>query len=406
MSQFRKKFKRPRFRNRPSGEKHRELLADPQAVRTTISVFAYSPTDFREKSKANVEELVRLTQEFPVVWIDVCGLADVHVVKAIGEQFSIHPLVLEDIVRTHQRPKAEDYPDAIFIVTRMAPLHDQEDTEQLSLYVTPRCVITFQEYPGDVFDGVRNRIRQSRGRIRHNGPDYLAYAILDAAIDAYFPIVDQYGERVETLEDAMIIHADRSVLTHIYQVRRKILELRRALWPQREMLASLYRSESPLITAETQVFFRDCYDHTIQLIDLMENYRELSSNLMEVYLSSVSNRLNEIMKVLTIISVIFIPLTFVVGVYGMNFRPEASPWNMPELVSYYGYPLCMLGMLIVAVVMLVVFWRKGWLGTDERAHGLGLAGASPADANIAISSNDKKATTAGSSAVTAAKRKK
>ncbi len=358
--------KRPRFRNTPGAADHRELKVAPGAAATTYSVMAYGPDGLVEKKLPSLNEVIRLQEAYPVVWLDVAGFADMALIKKIGERFGIHHLVQEDIVRTHQRAKLEDYPDALFIVARMAPILDQEDTEQLSMYLTGNCLITFQEFPGDDLDGVRKRIQTKRGRIRSEGPDYLTYAIIDAVLDAYFPLVDSYGEAIEKLEDTLVFLTDRNMLGEIYGIRRKLLELRRSLWPHRELLGNLYRGESPLIKPETLIFFRDCYDHTVQLNDLMENYRELSSNLMEVYLSSVSNRLNEVMKVLTIISAIFIPLTFVAGVYGMNFRPESSPWNMPELLSYYGYPICILVMLLIAIAQIYFFWRKGWLrGKDQ-----------------------------------------
>lgn len=369
MSNHRAKRKRSRFRNRPAAEHHRQLLADTCAAPTQCRVMAYGPDTFEEKESPTLDEIIALKTRYPVVWLDIAGLANVDFIQKVGNQFAIHPLVLEDIVRTHQRPKSEDYPDALFIVSRMAPTKEQEFTEQMALYLTSHCLITFQEFIGDDLDSVRNRIRHARGRIRSQGSDYLAYAIVDAIIDAYFPLVDKYGETIETLEDCLIESPDRELLQEIYSIRRKLLELRRAMWPHREMLSSLYRGETTLISPETMVFFRDCYDHTVQVIDLTENYRELASNLMEVYLSSVSNRLNEIMKVLTIISAIFIPLTFIVGVYGMNFHPESSPWNMPELTAYYGYPVCLLVMAVIAIAQLYLFRRKGWLGEGGASIG-------------------------------------
>lgn len=370
---IRRRRTRPKFRNRPAPDNHRELLRDPSAAPTEMRVMAYGPQGLNENASPTLEEIQALAKQYPVVWIDIAGLADVELIQQIGNVFSIHPLVQEDIVRTHQRAKLEEYQDSVFIVSRMAPCASQEDTEQLAIYLTGNCVLTFQEYPDDDLDGVRNRIRMEKGRIRKEQPDYLVYAIIDAVIDAYFPIVDRYGEMIEDLEDQLVLSPSRALLGNIYTVRRKLLELRRALWPQRELLATLYRGETPYIRPETQVYLRDCYDHVVQLIDLMENYRELASNLMDVYLSSVSNRLNEIMKVLTIISAIFIPLTFIVGVYGMNFRPESSPWNMPEIVSYYGYPICWLVMILISIFQIVYFWKKGWLTDRETVSGSTLA---------------------------------
>jgi len=368
MSTNRTKRRRSRFKNRPSLERHRELLSDPAAAPTHWRAIAYGPDSYEEKQSPSLDAVEELQARYPVVWLDVAGLANVEFIRQIGQRFNIHQLVMEDVVRTHQRSKMEDYTDALFIVARMAPIADQQGTEQLAMFMTSNCLITFQEYTGDDLDSVRNRIRKARGRIRSQGTDYLTYAIIDAVIDAYFPLVDKYGEIVESLEDKLIVSPDQSLLRDIYSIRRKVLELRRAMWPIREMLANLYRGDCEFIKPETLVFFRDCYDHTMQLIELMENYRELSSNLMEVYLSSVSNRLNEVMKILTIVSAIFIPLTFIVGVYGMNFHTNDSPWNMPELSAYYGYPICLGAMILIVLGQLYYFRRKGWLQSEEKVH--------------------------------------
>lgn len=361
-----KKNKRPRFRNRPKGENHRELLSDPRAHRTNVRVFAYGADTYSEKSVGSLDYLPEMQQEYSTIWVCVEGLADVAVIRHICEAFDIHPLAQEDIVRTHQRPKIEDYNDGMFIVSRVPPHDGLDETEQVSIYLKNNAVVTFQEYDTELLDGVIKRLHEARGRIRGEGADYLAYAVLDAVVDSYFPLLEKYGDEVEELEDRLIQQADARTLDDIYTLRRRFLEMRRSVWPMREMLGSLYRGDSPLIRPSSQVFFRDCYDHTVQVIDLMENYRELTSNLMDVYLSTVSNRLNEIMKVLTIISVIFIPLTFVAGVYGMNFNPQSSPYNMPELLSYYGYPLCLAGMVVIAMIQLMYFRSKGWIGGGGR----------------------------------------
>lgn len=367
MSPSRKKFlRKSRFKNRPHADEHRALIADAGASPTQVRVMAYNATDIVEKESPTVADIQDLASRFAVVWVDVSGLQDIAFIQQLGAHFNIHPLVQEDIVRTHQRSKMEDYPEALFLVSRMAPCTDQVTPEQLSLYMTDNCLLTFQEYPGDDLDSVRNRIRYKRGRIRVEAVDYLCYSVVDAVIDAYFPLVDKYGELIEDLEDQLVEAPNPGLIQEIYQVRRRILELRRSLWPQREVMANLYRGECSLIQSSTTVFFRDCYDHTVQLIDLMENYRELSSNLMEVYLSSSGNRMNEIMKVLTIVSSIFIPLTFIAGIYGMNFNTQISPWNMPELNSRYGYIICMAVMLLIALAQLYFFHRKGWLKNNDK----------------------------------------
>src|SRR4030095_7850244 len=235
------------------------------------------------------------------------------------------------------------------------------DTEQLSIFLGRNYVLTFQEHPGDCFDTVRDRISKAGGRIRNCGPDYLAYALIDAFIDDYFPVLEKYGERLEELEDEVITRADTQVIAQIHQVKRDLLVLRRAIWPLREAVNSLVRDPTPLISEETRIYLRDCYDHAVQLIDLLENYREIASSLVEVYLSSVSNRLNEIMKVLTIFTVVFIPLNFIASIYGMNFNTESSPWNMPELNWRYGYPFTLGLMAAVALSMLIFFRKKKWI---------------------------------------------
>ncbi|MBI3300790.1 MAG: magnesium/cobalt transporter CorA, partial [Deltaproteobacteria bacterium] len=276
---------------------------------------------------------------WPVTWVDVEGLGDVETIRTLGEIFGLHRLALEDVINVHQRAKVEQYGEHHFIVTRMVRLGEHLETEQLSLFLGKNFVLTFQEgHPGDCLDLIRERIRQKRGRIRDAGLDYLAYALLDAVVDCYFPILEEYGERLETLEDEILTRPHNGAVARIHEIKRNLLTLRRAIWPQRETFNTLLREEMPLVTDETRLYLRDCYDHTTQIIDLIETYRELGSDLIDVYLSSVSNRTNEIMRVLTVIATIFIPLTFLVGVYGMNFNPASSPWNMPELNWYWGYP--------------------------------------------------------------------
>ena len=350
------------FHNRPTVDMHhREVLVSPDAQPTQIRVMGYGPEKFVENENATLEDACRLHDEYPVVWIDVTGLADIPLLEKIGTKFHLHPLTLEDIVRTHQRAKLEDFKDHLFLVARMAPLPGEESTDQLSIFLGDGFVLTFQERPGDSLDDVRQRIRADRGRLRESGPDYLMYSILDATIDAYFPLLEESGESLEDLEDDIVLRPRTEILTKIYDSRRRMLMLRRALWPLREVSAALIRENSHRITPETRIFLRDCYDHTVQIIDLLETYRELSSGLMDVYLSSTSNRLNEIMKVLTIISVVFIPLTFIVGLYGMNFNPQVSKWNMPELNQPYGYVVCWAVMLLIAGLELFYFWRQGWM---------------------------------------------
>ncbi len=302
-----------------------------------------------------------------VSWVDVQGLGSEDILQRLGRVFHLHPLVLEDVVNVPQRPKVEDYEDQLVIVTRMVMLKQNTQgfiSEQVSFILGKYYLLTVQEEPAyDSFGPVRQRIRAHKGIIRQQGPDYLAYALLDALIDGFFPVLEAYGERIEALEDEVVENPTRQTLAKIHQVRRELLSLRRSIWPQRDAINTLIRDGCELISRNVQVYLRDCYDHIIQLLDIVETYRELASSLMDVYLSSVSNKMNEVMKTLTVISTIFIPLTFVAGVYGMNFNPDASPLNMPELNWYWGYPASLIFMGMVGLAMVYYFWRRGWFSS-------------------------------------------
>ncbi|MEM7724995.1 MAG: magnesium/cobalt transporter CorA [Cyanobacteria bacterium P01_A01_bin.45] len=299
-----------------------------------------------------------------VSWVDVRGLGSEGILKSLGQVFELHPLALEDVVNVPQRSKVEDYKEHLVIIARMViPLEDKEGfhTEQVSFILGEHYLLSIQEEPKlDCFDSVRDRIRYKKGTIRSHGPDYLAYALWDAIIDGFFPVLEAYGERIEELEDEVVLNPSEQTLAKIYQVKRELLGLRRAIWPQRDAISILIRDKSSLINEEVFLYFRDCYDHTVQIIDIIEIYRELTSGLMDVYLSAVSNKMSEVMKILTVISTIFIPLTFIVGVYGMNFNPQASPFNMPELNWYWGYVFCWGLMAVIAMSLIIFFWRRGW----------------------------------------------
>ncbi len=364
---FRKLRRFPRFRRpAPPGATPGTVLPHPGAAPTTIRVMAYGPGGVLEREIADPAELAALPAGHAVIWVDVAGLADAARLQEIGRIYGIHSLALEDIVNSHQRPKVEEYDTHDFVVARMAPLPDEEETDQLGLVLGEGFVVTFQERPGDCFDPVRDRIRHGRGRIRELGADYLAYTLLDVTIDAYFPLMESYGDRLEELEDETILSPTPALVTRLYEIRRRLTGMRRAVWPLRETAGALLRDTSPRIRHETRVYLRDCYDHTVQIIDLLEVYREMASGLTDVYLTSVSNRMNEIMKVLTIISTVFIPLTFLAGVYGMNFNTAKSPLNMPELEWYWGYPAVMAFMALIALGELWLFWRWGWLRRTPR----------------------------------------
>ncbi|MFB2920722.1 MULTISPECIES: magnesium/cobalt transporter CorA [Aerosakkonema] len=299
-----------------------------------------------------------------VSWVDVLGLGNEDIWRRMGQVFNLHPLVLEDVVNVPQRPKVEDVDSQLVIIARMVMPKESGFgfySEQVSFVLGKYYLLTVQEEPErDCFQPVRDRIRANKGTIRQRGADYLAYTLLDAIIDGFFPVLETYGERIEELEDEVVVNPTRRTLEKIYQIKRELLALRRAIWPQRDAINSLIRDGSDLIGPDVRIYLRDCYDHAVQVMDIVETYRELSSGLMDVYLSSVGNKMNEIMKLLTVISSIFIPLTFIAGVYGMNFNTEKSPWNMPELNWYWGYPLCLAVMIATAGSLVYFFWRRGW----------------------------------------------
>jgi len=336
------------------------LIVDPNAPKPRIHVIAYGTDKILEKDIEDVQAVRSILNQWPVTWINVAGLGDLSVVTRLGEIFNIHRLALEDVINVHQRPKVEQYKDYCYIVVRA--VHDKEAyaSEQVSIFLGKNFVLSFQEQISNCFDPVMVRVREGKGRTRTAGPDHLAYALVDAVIDGYFPVLERYGELVEALEDTIVIQPAARSIEQIHEMRHGLLTLRRAAWPMRETMTVLYREPIPLIDDEERIYLRDCYDHMVQIIDLLENYRDVTSGLMEVYLSSISNRTNEIMKVLTIISAIFIPLTLVAGIYGMNFK------HMPELE--WGYPFFVYGcMATVALIFLICFRAKGWLGSPDKS---------------------------------------
>ena len=353
---------RKRRRRTPIGAAPGTLNVDPHGQQPIIRVMAYDSERFAEQEIDDPEQARSFLNQWPVTWINVDGLGDAKTIRALGEIFGLHRLALEDVTSPHQRAKVEQYGEDIFIVARMPSLAEGLGTEQVSFFLGKNFLVSFQEKVGDCFDPVRDRIRHARGRVRQAGADYLAYALFDAIVDAYFPIVEEYGEKVEAVEDQVMANPGRQVAGRIHQIKRDLIVLRRAVWPLREGANSLCRDTATIITNETRIYLRDCYDHTIQIMDLVEGHREAASDLMNLYLTCISNRMNEVMKVLTIIATIFIPLTFIAGIYGMNFDPKESPLSMPELKWYWGYPCCLAVMAVVAIALLAFFQRKGWLG--------------------------------------------
>ena len=361
-------MKRKLFRRRAArkavGEVPGTLHVDPEAPKPVVRVMTYGPDACEERQVDDPKALREILHTTPVVWVNVDGLGDAEILTAIGEAFDLHPLALEDIVNVPQRAKVEQYGENLFIITRMASLGEHLETEQVSLFLGRDFVLTFQEHAGDCLEPVRERIRKGMGRIRRAGADYLAYALLDAVVDGYFPVLEQYGEHLEALEEQVIARPDNTTIARIHRAKRDLLTLRRAIWPQRETISALTREEAEQISDPTRVYLRDCYDHVVQIIDMVETYREIASGLLDAYQSSVSNRMNEVMKVLTIIATIFIPLGFLAGIWGMNFNPEKRPLNMPLTQWSFGYPFALALMVGIAATMLVFFWRKGWLGSS------------------------------------------
>ncbi|MFH1848005.1 MAG: magnesium/cobalt transporter CorA, partial [Candidatus Omnitrophota bacterium] len=311
-------------------------VGEKKSEKPRISVLDYNQDSFREKAITDIEECFPFKESPTVTWINIDGLNNTDVIKGIGDHFGIHHLILEDIVNTSQRPRFEESDNYIFIVLKMLYFDDKENetmAEQVSLVLGPNYVISFQEKEGDVFDPIRERIRNNKGRVRKNGADYLAYALMDAIVDNYFAILERLGEKIEGMEDELVADPAIEKLQMIQNLKRDMIFLRKSVWPLREVISGLQRTESDLFSGFTTAYMRDLYDHAIQVIDIIESLRDMVSGMLDIYLSSISNKMNEVMKVLTIIATIFIPLTFVAGIYGMNFK------FMPELGWRWGYAM-------------------------------------------------------------------
>jgi magnesium transporter len=329
---------------------------EDRTEKVKISLIEYNEKEFIEKDFFSVAECLANVDAGMVKWINVDGVHNVEIVEQIGRHFNIHPLTLEDIVNTNQRAKFEDYDNYVVAIMKMIYYDSEVHSEQLSVVLMPGIVISFQEAQGgDAFDLIRNRIRQGKGRVRKMSADYLAYALIDAVVDCYFTILEKIGDRIEVLEEELISDPTRHTMTQLHHMKRQMIFVRKAVWPMRELISNMERSDTELITPGTDVYLRDVHDHTIRVIDTVETFRDLLSGMMDIYLSSVSNKMNEVMKVLTIITTIFVPVTFIAGIYGMNFD------YMPELHSKWGYPLTWAVMLVIIISLLLYFRKKKWL---------------------------------------------
>jgi magnesium transporter len=333
-------------------------VGEKKIEKIRIRIIDYDEAAIEEKELTAIEECSPYKETPTVTWINIDGLHEVDVIQKIGDRYGLHPLVLEDIVNTGQRPKMEDLEDYLFVVVKMLTYDDEEGivkAEHFSVILGRHYVISFQEKVGDVFEPIRERLRKGKGRVRKKGSDYLLYALIDGIVDNYFVVLEKIAQEVESMEDRIMAEPTSDLLETIHHLKRELIFLRKSVWPLREAISSLERGDSSLIQEKTTLYLRDVYDHTIQVADTIETLRDMVSGMLDVYLSSVSNRMNEVMKVLTIIATIFIPMTFLAGIYGMNFK------NMPELEWAWGYPLVWFTILVLGIFMVLYFKRKKWL---------------------------------------------
>ncbi|MEO0986958.1 MAG: magnesium/cobalt transporter CorA [Cyanobacteria bacterium J06639_14] len=331
---------------------------------TELSLISYDTQQVVRKHLQDPEECLPYLERNMVCWLDVGGLGTESVLRKLGDIFQLHPLVLEDVVNVPQRAKLDLYEDHLLLIVHMvrpAPKGQGFVAEQISFILRHHVLLTLQEEGAwDCFGAVRNRIQRNLGKLRQQGAGFLAHTLLDTIVDGYFPILEDYGEYINALEDEVVMNPTQKTLAKIHDLRRELLMLRRYIWPQRTAVNNLIRDGEGVLHPDNRIYLQDCYDHIVQILDILETYREVSSSLMDVYLSSVSNRMNDVMKLLTVIATIFIPLTFIAGVYGMNFNANTSPLNMPELGWYWGYPACLGLMAVIAIALFFFFWQQGW----------------------------------------------
>lgn len=354
--------KKRRSRKAQVGKSPGTLVADPNALKSKVLVMAFDATHLEEFENPGIAKINELMIKYPTTWIQVIGVGDTELIQEFGKNFDLHRLTLEDVVSVEQRPKVEHYGDLLFMIGRVIEsIEECRDNNQISFFLGSRFLLTFQEKEFTGLQSVKNRIRNKVGRLRLSGPDYLCYTVLDCMIDQYFPVIEQIAEQLDTLEESLFVTSQQQVSQKLHRLKHDLLGMRRTVWPLRDMLSNMLRESSPRFAEETKIHLRDCYDHTVQMIELLENYRELSASLMDLSVSMMSHRLNEGIRILTVISTVFIPLNFIAGVYGMNFNTDISSWNMPELNWTWGYPFALGLMTMVTLIQIYAFWRKGWL---------------------------------------------
>ena len=356
MSYFQRRYHHP-------GTAPGTLVDRADAPPARLHLFDYDENEVHEVEDISLDDCREYFESPQVTWLHCQGAASTAMLHKLGEAYQLHPLAMEDVINEGQRSKVDVYDSRqVFMVLNIPVIRgDELLIEQVSLFLGPTYVVSFHNGPDDIMEPIRQRLRGPLGRFRRSHADYLLYALVDLVVDQAFPLLEEYGEALDDLEETVLKEPEKQSLELIHFVKRELVLIRKTIWPQRDAINQLIRDEHPLVNEETKPYFRDCYDHTLRAIEMFETYREMTSSLMDVYLSSISNRMNDVMKVLTMIATIFIPLTFIAGIYGMNFDPSASPWNMPELEARYGYPLTLLAMLVIAGGLLWWFKRKKWL---------------------------------------------
>lgn len=339
-------------------------VGEKKVEEVRITIIDYDKDSLEIREAVTVEECFAYKDKPSVTWINITGLHEVSNIEKLGTHYSLHSLVLEDILNTEQRPKMDVFDDQVFIVLKIQTYNNKTrmiEVEQISIVLGKNHVITFQERESIIVETIRKRIRSNLGRVRKASADYLSYTIIDAIVDSYFKVLEGIGEEIEIIEDEVVRSPDAMTMQKIHFLRKEIIFLRKSVWPLREIINRLDRDESSLFKKTTKIYLKDLYDHTIQVIETVETYRDIISGMLDLYLSTINNKMNEIMKILTVFASIFIPLTFITGIYGMNFNPEKSPLNMPELNWYLGYPFALGLMSAISIAIIIYFKRKKWL---------------------------------------------